>query len=293
MDFRQDLVKRFREYTDDELLEKAHSGTLIDLAQSVVEDELKARNIAFEPRQIPDEQALEAERSPAEEHETVARFSDTSEAYILRGRLEAEGIPAYVLDAHLAIANPFLLMGSGVRVQVPCSFVSRAHIVIQAIDDGEHDLERKESSDASSSLDTEAALLAFAQDPVWIKIWRRPIANDGQFSGFNPFAVVLGPIWFFFRKMYGLGIAVLLIDIAVVYFFHFPGAFFVPRILIGFFANIAYYKKARHAVNDVMVLSAKEATRQLSSRGGISIVGAITGIFLVFASRVILFNLSV
>jgi hypothetical protein len=42
-----------------------------------------------------------------------------------------------------------------------------------------------------------------------------------------------------------------------------------------------------------MVLSAKEATRQLSSRGGISIVGAITGIFLVFASRVILFNLSV
>lgn len=62
---------------------------------------------------------------------TVARYSLPSEAQIYRGRLEAEGIPAFIADDH--IVNMQWLYSDaigGVRVQVPAPYEERARIAL-------------------------------------------------------------------------------------------------------------------------------------------------------------------
>ncbi len=58
---------------------------------------------------------------------TVGRFLDPWEAYVIRARLESEGIPATMAYAHHAVANwPFSLALGGTAVQVPSSHLSHA-----------------------------------------------------------------------------------------------------------------------------------------------------------------------
>ncbi|QNF32716.1 DUF2007 domain-containing protein [Adhaeribacter swui] len=50
---------------------------------------------------------------------TIATFPDALKAQIMRGRLEAEGIPAFIADEHTITNQPFLYMAyGGVRLQV-------------------------------------------------------------------------------------------------------------------------------------------------------------------------------
>ncbi len=50
---------------------------------------------------------------------TIATFPDAVKAQIIRGRLEAEGIPAFIADEHTLTNQPFLYMAyGGVRLQV-------------------------------------------------------------------------------------------------------------------------------------------------------------------------------
>jgi hypothetical protein len=72
----------------------------------------------------------------------VARLLDPVEAEMLRGRLEAEGVPAMVADTHAAHMLFRSLIG-GVRVLVPEAGLERAREILKAdargdyaIDDG-------------------------------------------------------------------------------------------------------------------------------------------------------------
>lgn len=50
---------------------------------------------------------------------TVATFSQPTEAHILKGRLEAEGIPCFLGDEHIIAAQPlYSLAVGGVKLQV-------------------------------------------------------------------------------------------------------------------------------------------------------------------------------
>jgi len=62
---------------------------------------------------------------------TVAKFLDPWEAYVVRARLESEGIPATVAYANHAIMNwPQSLALGGTAVQVPTPFIGRAREIL-------------------------------------------------------------------------------------------------------------------------------------------------------------------
>jgi uncharacterized RDD family membrane protein YckC len=74
--------------------------------------------------------------------ETVARFHDPIEAEIVRGRLEAEGIPAIAADANLIRVHSLMSAAvGGVKVQVPPEHLERAHAICRSIAEGKLELD--------------------------------------------------------------------------------------------------------------------------------------------------------
>ncbi len=61
---------------------------------------------------------------------TVATCVSVVEAEIVKGRLEAEGIPAFVADEAGGGVMPFIASSSGVRVQVAREDEARAREVL-------------------------------------------------------------------------------------------------------------------------------------------------------------------
>lgn len=62
---------------------------------------------------------------------TVAKFLDPWEAYVVRARLEADGIPATAAFANHAIANwPMSLALGGTAVQVPEDFLPQSRKIL-------------------------------------------------------------------------------------------------------------------------------------------------------------------
>ncbi|MEZ5464143.1 MAG: DUF2007 domain-containing protein [Lysobacteraceae bacterium] len=80
---------------------------------------------------------------------TVARTEMAPEAHILRGRLEAEGIPAFIQHEH-HVTMDWLVSNAlgGVRLQVPVECAQEAAAILRAVRDGElHLISDAESSD--------------------------------------------------------------------------------------------------------------------------------------------------
>lgn len=138
---RQSLSEQFQWLNDDELLARFRSGELTELAKNVAGEELQRRGLDIS------ESAVE----PTPEHEdvvadedlvTIARVSTPAEAEMLRGRLEVEGVPAVVADAHTvqALALMALVVG-GVRVLVPASYADRAMAIVKGVANGDYALE--------------------------------------------------------------------------------------------------------------------------------------------------------
>ena len=74
--------------------------------------------------------------------ETIAQFNDPVDAQLLQGRLQAEGIPAFLADEHLIQANRLLSIAlGGVRVQVAADDLSRAQTVMAALEAGDYALD--------------------------------------------------------------------------------------------------------------------------------------------------------
>ncbi|ASR42947.1 hypothetical protein BEN78_05705 [Xanthomonas citri pv. mangiferaeindicae] len=71
----------------------------------------------------------------------VARYTDPLEAQLVCGRLQAEGIDAFVGDAHMALANwEWRLAIGGVKVHVPDAELARARAIVAELDAGAYTL---------------------------------------------------------------------------------------------------------------------------------------------------------
>jgi Putative prokaryotic signal transducing protein len=135
---RESLSEKFSLYSDAELLEEYRSGGLTELASEVAKAELAKRGID-EAKPAPTAAPPPPEREPEEVPEPlidgdlvmVARLFDATEAEMLRGLLEAEGVPAMVADGHTSRAISFLQTAiGGVRILVPESYLEKAREVL-------------------------------------------------------------------------------------------------------------------------------------------------------------------
>lgn len=74
--------------------------------------------------------------------ETIAQFNDPVDAQLLQGRLQAEGIPAFLADANLIQTHRLLSIAlGGVRVQVSADDLPRARAVLAALEAGDYALD--------------------------------------------------------------------------------------------------------------------------------------------------------
>ena len=86
--------------------------------------------------------SMDADETQDDSLVTLARYQFPEPANLLRGRLLADGIPAFVTNAHTTQALGYLrLAHGGVRVMVPAALEAEARAVISALDEGEYDLD--------------------------------------------------------------------------------------------------------------------------------------------------------
>jgi hypothetical protein len=145
---REQLSEKFKLYDDAEILELYRSGDLTELARDVARAELETRGIdpaaaAPQPAASPSSGDAPAETSQPEiegDLVMVARLLDPLEAEMVRGRLEAEGIPAIVADGQAAQVLFKLAIG-GVRVLVPEAYLERATDIVRADARGEYTID--------------------------------------------------------------------------------------------------------------------------------------------------------
>jgi len=149
---RKDLEQRYAEVNDQALLDGYASGTLTEMAASVVRDELRRRGIPLPT--APTEQTAPVPHAPAGTGPlvSVAKQLTWVEANILCSLLNSEGIAAELGDAYLATAHQFLSSTTGgISLLVHESNLLRARDVIAAMKRGEFALDdegREQSSKA-------------------------------------------------------------------------------------------------------------------------------------------------
>lgn len=135
--FQEELAEIYRNFSDEYLLEKLGSGTMIELAERIAKEELGRRGILYLP--APQQEASNAEpaRYEALQFVTVASSLSSIAMHILRARLEAEGIPAILADANMAQSYSTMSVAvGGVRLQVPREFYEEAKQIIADVNSG-------------------------------------------------------------------------------------------------------------------------------------------------------------
>jgi hypothetical protein len=144
-----DLVRRFAQMSDDELLKLFASGQLDEDALALLTVELNRRGM------------LPLASSHAVDKESEARVSPTGfrhlvrgllplDAQILLGRLQEEGVDAHLSGANVTQVDPFWFQAlGGVRLFVRVEHLATAIDVINAIRDGEYELKEREEETSS------------------------------------------------------------------------------------------------------------------------------------------------
>ncbi|MDP1612482.1 MAG: hypothetical protein Q8M11_15630 [Sulfuritalea sp.] len=132
-----DMVALFRQLTDEELLSRYRSKTLIDTAAALAAEEIRRRGL-----DLPMPELCEPEdREYAGDYELVARFLNPTDAYVLCSCLKMAGVPALVADAELVQTNSLWAVAlGGARLLVPALHVGEAREVIAAFNRGEYAL---------------------------------------------------------------------------------------------------------------------------------------------------------
>jgi hypothetical protein len=145
---REKLQEIFASLDSDELVARHASGTLTELAYQVAEEEIRRRGIEPPERKAPG--PGESSDIPYDPLTAIARFLTATEAYVLQGRLEAEGIHAVVADDQQVQMNELLSPAlGGVRVLVPRSALTRAHEIKAAVVRGDYRID--ESTDVGDT----------------------------------------------------------------------------------------------------------------------------------------------
>ena len=135
---RDDLIDTYHDMSTDELLDHWESGTLTNLAAQIAGEELTRRGVVLPPVENIDEDA-DSEAEEKQEFETVARSFTPTEMHILRGRLEADGIPTFIADDNINQTNLAIAAG-GVRLQVAHQHVEEAKRIVAEVQAGQRDL---------------------------------------------------------------------------------------------------------------------------------------------------------
>jgi hypothetical protein len=147
----QDLIARFADLTDDALLQRLHSGSLTEEAQSIARAEALRRglDLNFEPAPMPEKADL-----PPADYVQLSRYMAPLEAYLLEGRLQAEGVAAHLCGVKTIETDPFLwnAMG-GVRMFVPRQQFQRACEILADIEAGKYDVEEETLVSRRSDID--------------------------------------------------------------------------------------------------------------------------------------------
>ena len=137
---REDLARTYRDISDEELVRMGSSGNLTALAQEMADAELRSRGI--DPASLRPAETAARDETPASDFVTIFSTLDWHQAQAFRGRLEAEGIPVYVGDAHTnqtdALLSPAL---GGFRIRVPAEHVREAKEILAAIQAGKFALD--------------------------------------------------------------------------------------------------------------------------------------------------------
>lgn len=75
---------------------------------------------------------------------TIASFTYPTDAYMLKGRLEAEGIPCFLADEQTVSVHPFYSHAiGGVKLQVPRRYYTEALLLIKELEESAHEGEER------------------------------------------------------------------------------------------------------------------------------------------------------
>jgi hypothetical protein len=151
----QDLARRFADLTDEALLARLRSGNLTEEAESLARAEARQRGL-----ELP--QGAEAEPDenlpPPSDYVQIAGYLQPMEAYVLEGRLRAEGIHAHLVGVKTIEANPLWLnaMG-GVRIFVPRSEYQQASEILAFKPEEEDEPQDELSAEPADVVERESA----------------------------------------------------------------------------------------------------------------------------------------
>lgn len=135
---RADLEQTFRQLTDEELVNRAASGGLTELAEAVALAEIAARGL---PAPVPPEPAPEEPEEYHGDMQIVARRLTATEAQILCSFLNSSGIPADTGDTNFVQTYSLLAIAvGGACIRVPRDFAAEAKEMIAAFRRGEFEL---------------------------------------------------------------------------------------------------------------------------------------------------------
>jgi len=143
----QSLAENFERLNDEALLELFRSGDLTDLARGVAAAELRKRGIdrakpaTATVAPVPEAPPEIPETLPGGDLVALAHFFTPIDAYLLKDRLEMEGVPAIVADANMIQTNQLLNLAiGGVRVLVSETQFERASEIAAAVQRGDYAL---------------------------------------------------------------------------------------------------------------------------------------------------------
>jgi hypothetical protein len=146
-----DLIRRFAQMSDDELLEQCASGEFDESARSLLAAELNRRGLFPHALSHVPDMGAEVPGSPTGFRHLVRGLSPLG-AQILLGRLQAEGVDAYLSGANVTHLEPFWFQAlGGVRLFVRVEHLAAAIDVINATRDGEYELEELEEETSSDA----------------------------------------------------------------------------------------------------------------------------------------------
>jgi hypothetical protein len=135
---RTELTDTFRSMSDEELLERWQSGNLTAVAVEVAQAEFERRQIEVAPFEAIEAQAEDHGPEDAVSFVMVARSLEPWHLEILRARLQAEGIEAFVADGGINKANPFYSIAvGGVRLMVPRASAELARRIVDLVRSGQ------------------------------------------------------------------------------------------------------------------------------------------------------------
>jgi hypothetical protein len=154
------MKQQIADTTDEVLLRRLGEGVYSDEGRAAAVAELHARGVDLaeyglrddgtvpgdEPQEDDDarhdDDTVADGSTPSDSLTAVARFHFPQEAHMLEARLLADGIPAFVTNAHSTQAFGYLRLAlGGVRVLVPTARVDEALAVMAALEAGEYALD--------------------------------------------------------------------------------------------------------------------------------------------------------